>query len=209
MDILTNHYTLLKHLLKMTFAHKFTITDEYITRNACKIPDTIFSRENRLLLLTSEKCGSLGSVDKIKIGFVARVKKDIKQRTTSQSKQYEKLWILVPDVKVKGLQRDLQNEEASSSCTPADICMEKLGHIQGHIRGRSGSTKHIFEIESLRMDLNSENEKSKQLEKYHLELKENHLKLQKDHVSLTKKVNYLMKHFTAWQSPESEVAFDL
>ncbi|GJU49501.1 hypothetical protein Tco_1219056 [Tanacetum coccineum] len=53
------------------------------------------------------------------------------------------------------------------------------------------------------MDLNSKKEKSKQLEKYHLELKENHLKLQKDHVSLTKKVNYLIKHYTAWQSPES------
>nr|GFB63723.1 myb domain protein 62 [Tanacetum cinerariifolium] len=53
---------------------------------------------------------------------------------------------------------DLQNEEASSSCTPAEICIEKL-----------------------------EKEKSKQLEKDHLELKENHLKLQKEHVILTKK----------------------
>ncbi|GKA22855.1 Myb domain protein 62 [Tanacetum coccineum] len=97
---------------------------------------------------------------------------------------------------------DLQNEEASSSCTPTEIFMEKLGHIPGHIRGRSASTKHVFETESLRMDLNSEKEKSKQLEKDHLELKENHLKLQKEHVSLTKKVDYLLKHFTAWQSPE-------
>ncbi|GKA02389.1 Myb domain protein 62 [Tanacetum coccineum] len=99
---------------------------------------------------------------------------------------------------------DLQNEEASSSCTPAEICIEKLGHIPGHIRGRSASTKHVFETESLRMDLNSEKEKSKQLEKDHLELKENHLKLQKEHVSLTKKVDYLLKHFTAWQSQENE-----
>ncbi|GJR61019.1 hypothetical protein Tco_1503181 [Tanacetum coccineum] len=77
--------------------------------------------------------------------------------------------------------RDLQNEEASSSCTPTEICMEKLAHIPGHIRGRSASTKHVFETKSLRMDLNSEKEKekSKQLEKDHLELKENHLKLQK------------------------------
>ena len=78
--------------------------------------------------------------------------------------------------------------------------MEVLGHIPGHIRGRSASTRHIFETESLRMDLNSEKEKSKQLEKDHLELKEDHLKLQKEHVSLTKKVNFLLKHFTAWQS---------
>ncbi|GJV27437.1 hypothetical protein Tco_1383885 [Tanacetum coccineum] len=82
---------------------------------------------------------------------------------------------------------DLQNEEASSSCTSAKIYIEKLGYIPGHIRGRSTSTKHVFETESIRMDLNSEKEKSKQLEKDHLELKENHLKLQKEHVSLTKK----------------------
>ncbi|GKD99128.1 hypothetical protein Tco_1383025, partial [Tanacetum coccineum] len=89
--------------------------------------------------------------------------------------------------KANEIWRDLQNEEASSSCTPAEICIEKLGYIPGHIRGRSASTKHVFKTESLRMDLNSEKEKSKQLEKDHLELKENHLKLQKDHVSLAKK----------------------
>ncbi|GKA06126.1 Myb domain protein 62 [Tanacetum coccineum] len=44
--------------------------------------------------------------------------------------------------KANEIWRDLQNEEASSSCTLAEICMEKLGHIPGHIRGRSASTKH-------------------------------------------------------------------
>nr|GEW33496.1 hypothetical protein [Tanacetum cinerariifolium] len=82
---------------------------------------------------------------------------------------------------------DLQNEEASTSWTQAEICIEKLGHILGHIRGRSAYTKHVFETESIRMDLNSEKEKTKHLEKDHLELKENHLKLQKELVSLTKK----------------------
>ncbi|GJU74214.1 hypothetical protein Tco_1265619, partial [Tanacetum coccineum] len=38
-----------------------------------------------------------------------------------------------------------------------------------------------------------EKEKSKQLEKDHLELKENHLKLQKDHVSLAKKILFLYR----------------
>ncbi|GKE89078.1 hypothetical protein Tco_1566553, partial [Tanacetum coccineum] len=85
------------------------------------------------------------------------------------------------------------------------ICNAKLGHIPGHIRGRTASTKHVFQTESIRMDLNSEKKKSKQLERDHLELKENHLKLQKEHVSLTKKVNYLLKHFTAWQSQENTV----
>ncbi|GJV67160.1 hypothetical protein Tco_1482669 [Tanacetum coccineum] len=85
-------------------------------------------------------------------------------------------WVLLCDrFASEEFQLDLQNEEASSSCTPVEICIEKL-----------------------------EKEKSKQLEKDHLELKENHLKLQKDHVSLTKKVDYLLKHFTTWQSPEHE-----
>ncbi|GJS89628.1 hypothetical protein Tco_0772264 [Tanacetum coccineum] len=39
----------------------------------------------------------------------------------------------------------------------------------------------VLLCDSIRMDLNSEKEKSKLLEKDHLELKENHLKLQKEH----------------------------
>nr|GEY88681.1 serine protease SPPA, chloroplastic [Tanacetum cinerariifolium] len=71
--------------------------------------------------------------------------------------------------------------------------------------------KHVVKTESIRMDLNSEKEKSKQMEKDHLEFKENHLKLQKKHVSLTKKVkkvNFLLKHFTAWQSQENALGSD-
>ncbi|PWA60412.1 Translation initiation factor IF2/IF5 [Artemisia annua] len=49
--------------------------NEYVTCNACKSSDTSLSRENRLLLLRCEMCGSLRSVDEIKTGFVARVKK--------------------------------------------------------------------------------------------------------------------------------------
>nr|GEW95436.1 hypothetical protein [Tanacetum cinerariifolium] len=87
-------------------------------------------------------------------------------------------WVLLCDrFGSKEFQSDLQTEKAISLCTLAEICIEKLGHILGHIRGRTASTKHVFETESIRMDLNSEKEKLKQLEKDHLELKENHLKL--------------------------------
>ncbi|GJU88209.1 putative ribonuclease H-like domain-containing protein [Tanacetum coccineum] len=40
---------------------------------------------------------------------------------------------------------DLQAEEASSSCTSAEICLKKLGHLPGHIKRRSASTKQILE----------------------------------------------------------------
>nr|GEV59606.1 hypothetical protein [Tanacetum cinerariifolium] len=42
----------------MTFAHKFTITDEYVTCNTYKSPDTSLSRENRLLLPRCKKSHS-------------------------------------------------------------------------------------------------------------------------------------------------------
>ncbi|GKA28729.1 hypothetical protein Tco_0714974 [Tanacetum coccineum] len=44
---------------------------------------------------------------------------------------------------------DLQAEEATSSCTSAEICLKKLGHLPGHIKGRSASTKQIFNSRSI------------------------------------------------------------
>ncbi|GKC76291.1 Myb domain protein 62, partial [Tanacetum coccineum] len=38
---------------------------------------------------------------------------------------------------------DLQAEEATSSCTSAEICLKKLGHLPGHIKGRSASTRNL------------------------------------------------------------------
>ncbi|GKB38799.1 isoleucine--tRNA ligase, chloroplastic/mitochondrial-like protein [Tanacetum coccineum] len=40
---------------------------------------------------------------------------------------------------------DLKVEEATSSCTSAEICLKKLGHLPGYIKGRSASTKQILE----------------------------------------------------------------
>ncbi|KAJ7298910.1 hypothetical protein O6H91_12G035500 [Diphasiastrum complanatum] len=47
--------------------------NEYVMCNGCKSPDTILSKENRLLFLRCEQCGCSRSVAPIKAGFVARV----------------------------------------------------------------------------------------------------------------------------------------
>ncbi|CAM8897620.1 unnamed protein product [Rhodiola kirilowii] len=47
--------------------------NEYVICNGCKSSDTILSKENRLLFLRCEQCGSGRTVAPIKAGFVARV----------------------------------------------------------------------------------------------------------------------------------------
>ncbi|GKE04031.1 reverse transcriptase domain-containing protein, partial [Tanacetum coccineum] len=56
---------------------------------------------------------------------------------------------------------DLQAEEATSSCTSAEICLKKLGHLPGHIKGRSASTKQILETVNLRSELKALKEENK------------------------------------------------
>ncbi|KAK1677851.1 hypothetical protein QYE76_038699 [Lolium multiflorum] len=46
---------------------------EYVICNGCKGTDTTMSRENRLLFLRCEQCGSSRSVAPIKAGYIARV----------------------------------------------------------------------------------------------------------------------------------------
>ncbi|GJT87301.1 DENN (AEX-3) domain-containing protein [Tanacetum coccineum] len=40
---------------------------------------------------------------------------------------------------------ELRIEEANSTLTPAEICLKQLKHIPGHIKGRSASTRNIFD----------------------------------------------------------------
>ncbi|GKE82049.1 hypothetical protein Tco_1552049, partial [Tanacetum coccineum] len=56
---------------------------------------------------------------------------------------------------------DLQAEEATSSCTSPEICLKKLGHLPGHIKGRSASTKQILETVNLRPELKALKEENK------------------------------------------------
>ena len=94
------------------------------------------------------------------------------------------------------VQRDLENEEANSSSTPAEICIQKLGYIPGHLKGRSASKRNILANESLQRELELEKEKTKKL---HIHIN----KIEKKHNNLKQKVDYLMKHLphlSGWQS---------
>lgn len=62
------------------------------------------------------------------------------------------------------MQNELQYDEATSSSTPAEICLKKLHRIPGHIRGRSASTKQNLATENFRMELELEKERSNALE---------------------------------------------
>ena len=62
------------------------------------------------------------------------------------------------------MQNELQIEEANSTLTPAEICLKQLKHIPGHGKGRSASTRNFLGNEKLRLDLESEKERSKALE---------------------------------------------
>jgi len=46
---------------------------EYVTCKVCKAPDTILTKENRLMFMQCEKCGATRSVMAIKSGFSAQV----------------------------------------------------------------------------------------------------------------------------------------
>nr|GEY01425.1 putative transposase, Ptta/En/Spm, plant [Tanacetum cinerariifolium] len=92
--------------------------------------------------------------------------------------------------------RDLRDEEANSSSTPAEICMAKLGHIPGYLKGRSASGRNILANECLQRELQSEKEKTKKLQ-MHIN------KIEKKHNNIKQKVDYLMKHLprlSGWKS---------
>lgn len=75
---------------------------------------------------------------------------------------------------------ELQNEEAASSYSPAEICMKKLRRIPGYAKGRSISTKQVLATEKLQMELELEKEKSKALEEQIRLLKEEQLQFQEE-----------------------------
>ncbi|GKD50000.1 Myb domain protein 62, partial [Tanacetum coccineum] len=58
---------------------------------------------------------------------------------------------------------ELRTEEANSTLTP-EICLKQLKRIPGHIKGCSTSTRNILGNEKLRLDLESEKERSQPLE---------------------------------------------
>ncbi|XP_052620072.1 uncharacterized protein LOC128125834 [Lactuca sativa] len=88
---------------------------------------------------------------------------------------------------------ELLNEEASSSCSPAEICMKKLHRIPGYIKGRSVSTKQVLGTEKLQMDLELEKEKSKAVEEEIPVIKEEQLQFQEEQIKYREEQNKKME----------------
>ena len=77
------------------------------------------------------------------------------------------------------MQNKIQTEEATSSSTSAEICLKQLGHLPGHIKGRSASTKQILETVNLRSELKV--------------MKESHIKLHEETKATNAKVDFLLE----------------
>ncbi|KAL6542390.1 hypothetical protein OROMI_023992 [Orobanche minor] len=59
---------------------------------------------------------------------------------------------------------ELRAEEATSSRTPAEICVQKLGGIPGHLKGRAVPTRQILASESFQIELEAEQQRRKEVE---------------------------------------------
>ncbi|KAL6580133.1 hypothetical protein OROMI_008157 [Orobanche minor] len=62
------------------------------------------------------------------------------------------------------IMEELRAEEATSSRTPAEICVQKLGGIPGHLKGRAVPTRQILASESFRIELEAEQQRRKEVE---------------------------------------------
>ncbi|CAH1422178.1 unnamed protein product [Lactuca virosa] len=102
--------------------------------------------------------------------------------------------------KAGGIWNELLNEKASSSCSPAEICMKKLPRIPGYIKVRSVSTKQVLGTEKLQMEQELEKEKSKALEEEIRVIKEEQLQFQEEHIKhreeQNKKMEFMMSELS-------------
>ncbi|KAL6584332.1 hypothetical protein OROMI_003621 [Orobanche minor] len=62
------------------------------------------------------------------------------------------------------IMEELRAEEATSSRTPAEICVQKLGGISGHLKGRAVPTRQILASESFQIELEAEQQRRKEVE---------------------------------------------
>ncbi|GJY11386.1 reverse transcriptase domain-containing protein [Tanacetum coccineum] len=87
----------------------------------------------------------------------------------------------------------LRTEEANSTLTPAEICLKQLKHIPGHIKGRSASTRNILGNEKLRLDLESEKERSQALEENMKVMNKKQRRLQKQNKKIKGQLKFMMR----------------
>ncbi|KZT04926.1 uncharacterized protein LAESUDRAFT_750865 [Laetiporus sulphureus 93-53] len=71
----------IEHVLRRYIIAQGTISEEYVTCQTCKSPDTLLTKENRIYFMSCESCGSRRSVNAIKTGFQAQVGRRSKNKT--------------------------------------------------------------------------------------------------------------------------------
>ena len=89
------------------------------------------------------------------------------------------------------MQNELVSEQASSSCSPAEICLKKLRRIPEYIKGCAASTKHVLATKNLQAELEMEKNRSKALKEEVKRIKEEQLKFQEEQVKFKDEHNQM------------------
>ena len=74
--------------------------------------------------------------------------------------------------------------------------MKQLKHIPGHVKGRSASTRNFLGNEKLRLDLESEKERSKALEEDMKAMNKKQRRLQKQNKKFKGQLKFMMGEIT-------------
>ncbi|GKB92388.1 14-3-3 domain-containing protein [Tanacetum coccineum] len=101
----------------------------------------------------------------------------------------------------------LRTEEANSTLTPAEICLKQLKHIPGHIKGRSASTRNILGNEKLRLDLESEKERSQALEENMRVMNKKQRRLQKQNKKIKGQLKFMMREIKRLSKVQSQTNY--
>ncbi|GJT70741.1 hypothetical protein Tco_1030027 [Tanacetum coccineum] len=99
---------------------------------------------------------------------------------------------------------ELQTQEANSTLIPAEICLKQLKHIPGHIKGRSASTRNILGNEKLRLDLESEKERSQALEENMKVMNKKQRRLQKHNKKIKGQLKFMMREIKRLSKVQSQ-----
>ncbi|GJU60055.1 hypothetical protein Tco_1237821 [Tanacetum coccineum] len=86
----------------------------------------------------------------------------------------------------------------------AEICLKQLNHIPGHIKGRSASTRNILGNEKLRLDLESEKERSQALEENMKVMNKKQRRLQKQNKEIKGQLKFMMREIKRLSKLQSQ-----
>lgn len=102
----------------------------------------------------------------------------------------------------------MRAEEATGSRTPAEICVQKLGGIPGHLKGRAVPTKQILVSESFQKELEAEQQRRKEVEERNVRM-EAQLNAQGEELQLMKdQMAFLMSKMNDSTSEQFQTEYD-